>query len=101
MDWVQAYVVEEGEHVERNVAIDSQDNKAIIKELLDFLVVVEVENKKCLVWMMLLRFQATTYERTQSIVENGKSMIISKRVLVVEKYTVRSNFAMLFLCSMS
>tara|TARA_B000000475_G_C15947877_1_gene427503 strand:+ start:269 stop:841 length:573 start_codon:yes stop_codon:yes gene_type:complete len=97
MDWVQAYVVKKSRKkvsmLREMLLLIQQDNKAIIQELLDFLVVVEVEKQKVFgLDDVTLTFTGhLPTKELQSIVRKGKKYgYIEDDVVVVRKhYTVK------------
>ena len=96
MDWVQAYVVKSKKKVSmlrEMLLLIQQDNKAVIQDLLDFLVVVEVKKQKVFgLDDVTLTFPGhLPTKELQSIVENGKKFdYIEDDVDVVGKdYTVK------------
>ena len=97
MDWAQTYVVKSKKKVSmlrEMLLLIQQDNKAIIQELLDFLVVVEVDKPQKVFGLDDVTITFPGYlprKKLQSIVENGKKYgYIKDDVDVVEKhYTVK------------
>ena len=108
-DWVHAFVVKskkiwvvEVSMLREMLLLIQQDNKAIIQELLDFLVVVEVDKPQKVFGLDDVTITFPGYlprKKLQSIVKNGKKYgYIKDDVDVVEKhYTVKINLSYVIL----